>query len=149
MPHPGRVRIFIDRVRQYVNINMTPAEVEAAVDRAVDECIKEGILSEFLSKHRAEVKGMILTDYDEEKTMEMFKREFREDGYSEGLHIGYDKGVHDGEQRGYNKGTLDGEQSGRQLEMQRIALQMKNKGMSDDIIADILSITPEHLKEMI
>ena len=117
--------IFIDRVRQYVNINMTPAEVEAAVDRAVDECIKEGILSEFLSKHRAEVRGMILTDYDEEKTMEMFKREFREDGYS----AGYDKG--------------------RQSEMQRIALQMKTKGMSDDMIADVLSVTPEQLKDIL
>ena len=51
---------------------------------------------------------MILTDYDEEKTMEMFKREFREDGYSEGLQAGYDKGARDGEQRGYNKGEQNG-----------------------------------------
>ena len=88
---------------------------------------------------------MILTDYDEEKTMEMFKREFREDGYSEGLQAGYDKGARDGEQRGYNKG----EQNGRQLELQRIALQMKTKGMSDDVIADMLSVTPEQLKEIL
>ena len=84
---------------------------------------------------------MILTDYDEEKTMEMFKREFREDGYS----VGYDKGVHDGEQRGYDKG----EQNGRQLEMQRIAFQMKTKGMSEDMIADVLSVTPKRLKEIL
>ena len=88
---------------------------------------------------------MILTDYDEEKTMEMLKREFREDGYSEGLQVGYDKGARDGEQRGYNKG----EQNGRQLELQRIALQMKTKGMSDDLITDMLSVTPEQLKEIL
>ena len=137
--------IFVDRVRRYVKHNMSPSEIETAVDRAVDECIKEGVLTGFLSKHRAEVRDMILTDYDEEKTMEMLKREFREDGYSEGLQVGYDKGARDGEQRGYNKG----EQNGRQLELQRIALQMKTKGMSDDLIADMLSVTPEQLKEIL
>ena len=137
--------IFVDRVRRYVKPNMSPSVIEAAVDRAVDECIKEGVLAGFLSKHTAEVRDMILTDYDEEKTMEMFKREFREDGYSEGLQAGYDKGARDGEQRGYNKG----EKNGRQLELQRIALQMKTKGMSDDVIADMLSVTPEQLKEIL
>ena len=80
---------------------------------------------------------MILTDYDEEKTMEMFKREFREDGYSEGLQAGYDKG------------SREGEQSGRKLELQRIAIHMKTKGMSDEVIADMLSVTPERLNEIL
>ena len=76
---------------------------------------------------------MILTDYDEEKTMAMFKREYRQDGYSEGV------------QDGYNKG----EEIGRNLEKLNIAMNMKAKGMSDKEIADLLDVTPERLKEIL
>ena len=76
---------------------------------------------------------MILTDYDEEKTMEMFKREYRQDGYSEGV------------QDGYNKG----EEIGRNLEKLNIAMNMKAKGMSDKEIAELLDVTPERLKEIL
>ncbi len=125
--------IFIDRVRRYADMNMSSAEMEKAVDKAVNECIKEGVLADFLAAHKAEVKGMILTDYDEEKTMEMFKREYRQDGYSEGV------------QDGYNKG----EEIGRSLEKLNIAMNMKAKGMSDKEIADLLDVTPERLKEIL
>ena len=88
---------------------------------------------------------MILTDYDEEKTMAMFKREYRQDGYSEGRlegeRIGYSKGA----EVGYNKG----EEIGRNLEKLNIAMNMKAKGMSDKEIADLLDITPERLKEIL
>ena len=80
---------------------------------------------------------MILTDYDEEKTMAMFKREYRQDGYSEGLL--------EGEQIGYSKG----EEIGRNLEKLNIAMKMKAKGMSDKEIADLLDVTLERLKEML
>ena len=80
---------------------------------------------------------MILTDYDEEKTMEMFKREYRQDGYSEGRI--------EGEQIGYSKG----EEIGRNLEKLNIAMNMKAKGMSDEEIADLLDVTPERLKEIL
>ena len=113
--------IFVARVREYVRLSMDENKIEKAIDRAIDECINEGVLSKFLSVHKAEVKGMILTDYDEEKTMEMFKREFRQDGYEEGI-----------------KNTK-----------KDIAARLKEKGMSDDDIADTLSMTPEQLKEML
>ena len=129
--------IFIDRVRRYADLSMSAAEMEKAVDRAVNECIKEGVLFDFLTAHKAEVKGMILTDYDEEKTMAMFKREYRQDGYSEGRL--------EGEQIGYSKG----EEIGRNLEKLNIAMKMKAKGMSDKEIADLLDVTLERLKEIL
>ena len=104
---------------------------------------------------------MILTDYDEEKTMEMFKREYRQDGYSEGRlegeRIGYSKGEQigysRGEQIGYSKGAEvgynKGEEIGRNLEKLNIAMNMKAKGMSDKEIADLLDITPDRLKEIL
>ena len=133
--------IFIDRVRRYADLSMSAAEMEKAVDKAVNECIKEGILAKFLSMHKAEVTGMILTDYDEEKTMAMFKREYRQDGYSEGIQDGF----REGEQIGYSKG----EEIGRNLEKLNIAMNMKAKGMSDKDIADLLDVTQERLKEIL
>ena len=84
---------------------------------------------------------MILTDYDEEKTMAMFKCEYRQDGYSEGIQDGF----REGEQIGYSKG----EEIGRNLEKLNIAMNMKAKGMSDKEIADLLDVTPERLKEIL
>ena len=113
--------IFIDRVRRYADLSMSAAEMEKAVDKAVNECIKEGILAKFLSMHKAEVTGMILTDYDEEKTMAMFKREYRQDGFREG----------------------------EQEKEKSLAERFKAKGMSDKDIADLLDVTPERLKEIL
>lgn len=41
-------------------------KLEAAIDTAVEVCTENEILSDFLIKHRAEVKEMILSEYDEE-----------------------------------------------------------------------------------
>ncbi|MDY5905409.1 MAG: hypothetical protein SPJ45_00810, partial [Anaerovoracaceae bacterium] len=145
--------IFIDRVRRYADLSMSAAEMEKAVDRAVNECIKEGVLFDFLTAHKAEVKGMILTDYDEEKTMEMFKREYRQDGYSEGIQDGFREGEQigysKGEQIGYSKGEQVGYNKGEQEKEKSLAERFKAKGMSDKEIADLLDITPERLKEIL
>lgn len=58
--------------------------IEEAIDKAVTQCIQEGVLEEFLLVHRAEVKGMMLTEYNEKKTMELFKKEWYEDGWADG-----------------------------------------------------------------
>ena len=72
---------LIGLIREY-NKQM---DLHDAIDTAVDQCIEEGVLAEFLSSHRAEVKGMVLTEYDEKKTMEQFKKEWYEDGRKMGL----------------------------------------------------------------
>jgi hypothetical protein len=67
--------VFIGKIKTY-NKSMT---IENAVDKAAKKCIEQGILKEILMKHQAEVKDMILTEYDEEKTMRLFRKEFEED----------------------------------------------------------------------
>lgn len=42
--------------------------------------------------HKAEVKHMCITEYDEVKTMNMFKEEGREEGREEGLEEGREEG---------------------------------------------------------
>ena len=67
----------------YLNIREIPRE--QAVDEAVRECIGRGILGDFLKKHRAEVKNVILTEFDEELYRQLVYKEGREDGEAAGL----------------------------------------------------------------
>ena len=52
-----------------------------AIDAAVKECIEKDVLKDVLQKFRSEVIDMLLTEYDEAKTMNAF----REEGYASGL----------------------------------------------------------------
>lgn len=54
--------------------------LEEAIARAVDECIEKGVLADFLLEQKSEVIDVVLTEYDEEKTMQMFKRDAMEEG---------------------------------------------------------------------
>ena len=56
--------MFVELVRR--RLREIRGNPEEAVDMAVRESIKKGILADFLKKHRAEVKDVILTEYDQE-----------------------------------------------------------------------------------
>ncbi len=43
------------------------------------------VIKPFLMAHRAEVKGMLLTEYNEAETMELFKEEGRAEGEARGI----------------------------------------------------------------
>ena len=53
--------------------------LEAAIDAAINEMPDEFAIKEFLLQNKAEVKGMFLTEYDQEKVLEQERRdvEFR------------------------------------------------------------------------
>lgn len=69
--------ILIDTIRRY---KKTCETLEEAVNRSVNECMENNVLAEFLMEHKSEVIDMLLTEYNEEETMEMFKAEGREEG---------------------------------------------------------------------
>ena len=77
--------------------------MDKAIDAAVAQCIEEDVLADFLRAHQAEVKGMILTDYDEKKTLELFKKEWYEDGWADGRA----KGWADGRAKGWADGRAE------------------------------------------
>ena len=81
--------VFIERVRE----NLRTMEPAAAIRAAMEQCIEEGILSEFLSRRRAEVMNALLTEYDEEKVMKSLSGEFYEDGYNDGQKAGLTEGI--------------------------------------------------------
>lgn len=68
---------FVNRVKEYKKQGM---DKYTAVDMAVTYCIKHGILKDVLLKHRSEVVGMVLTEFNEE----VYKKGIFEEGYSQG-----------------------------------------------------------------
>lgn len=62
----------------------------------------EQISDPFLLAHPSEVKGMLLTEYNEAATMELF----REDGWQEGFLEGFLEGFREGYRKGFREGIL-------------------------------------------
>ena len=69
----------------YNNTKKATSEEELAgiIDAAITAMPSDFVIKPFLEEHRAEVKGMLLTEYDEVATMELFKEEGREEGKNE------------------------------------------------------------------
>lgn len=71
---------YVARIRTY----SAEMPLTDAVEKAIIECIHENILRDFLLKNRAEAKAMSIYEYDEEKTLRMFREEGYEDGERNG-----------------------------------------------------------------
>ena len=71
---------YVARIRTY----SAEMPLTDAVEKAITECIHENILLDFLLTNRAEAKAMSIYEYDEEKTLRMFREEGYEDGERNG-----------------------------------------------------------------
>ncbi len=93
----------VDSVRQYKKTD----NLEAAIDKTLDSMPDSFIIKPFLEEHRAEVKNMLLTEYDEAETLEMFKRDYLAEGRAEGLTEGMAKGLNEGMVKGEERERLN------------------------------------------
>ena len=75
--------------------NTWQLSLEEAVERAVDECMKEGILSEFLTKNRAEVISMSIFEYDKDEEEKKLRKAEYEAGVQAGMEAGMEAGRKD------------------------------------------------------
>ena len=66
---------------QEIRENGKTMEIEDAVGKALIDMPKEYVIKPFLDAHKVEVSGMLLTEYNEAETMELF----RKDGEKEGV----------------------------------------------------------------
>ena len=82
--------LLIDRIRGHQKAGKN---LDKAVDAAIDEMPDDSLLTKFLLAHRAEVKGMYLTEYDEEKERLRAIREGLNEGRAEGRIEGHKEGV--------------------------------------------------------
>ena len=97
---------FVDTVRLYQEIY----PFEDAMSFAIEHCIKEDILSDFLTKNRAEVMRMSIFVYDQEKHIRQEKDESHREGKEEGREEGRESMLRDlilrKVKKGYNLGEI-------------------------------------------
>ena len=83
--------------------------LETAIDRAIDAIPGDFIIKQYLETHRAEVKGMLLTEYNEAQAIELFREEGRAEGRVEGRAEGRLEGRAEGRVEGRAEGRVEGE----------------------------------------
>ena len=72
---------LIARIRFYQDQGF---DIQQSVDLAMDELSDDSVIKPFLIQNKAEVRRMCITEYDEVRTMNMFKEEGIEEGRLEG-----------------------------------------------------------------
>ena len=96
--------LFVEQVRKYAAF----LELNEAVDRAVNKCIRDGILSDFLSKHKAEVIAVSIFEYDEERELALMRKAIASEARKEGIAEGHAEGHAAGRTEGRREGILEG-----------------------------------------
>ena len=82
----NEMNLYEHQYTQYVEqvrYNSAGMPLEQAVEAAIEYCIRHDILKDFLLKQRAEVVKMSIFEYDEEREMELIRRDEREIGRQE------------------------------------------------------------------
>ena len=72
--------------------NRQTMKIEQAVDSAIQDMPEDFEIREFLIGHRAEVKDLCITEYNEAETMQMIREEGREEGREKGRKEGREEG---------------------------------------------------------
>lgn len=80
----GDYMTLIGYIREYQTEGLDPKD---AVDQAVQRCIAENILSGFLTKHRAEVMDVCITEFNEKAYADSIRREGEARGRKEGQNL--------------------------------------------------------------
>jgi len=94
--------VFIGLIRNYIS---QENDINTAVTLAINHAISHNILKEVLSVHTAEVRDMILTEYNEEQHIKNEKNISYDDGFNDGVECGIVQGVERGIEQGIIKGT--------------------------------------------
>ncbi len=76
------------------------------MERAVDEMPEDFVIKKFIVANRAEVKVMLLTEYNEEKVLKMERKEGWAEGKAEGKAEGRAEGLSEGIAVGRNEGKV-------------------------------------------
>ena len=104
---------FVAVTREYAN---KYDNREEAMNAAIEYCIGHRILEDILRKHRSQVLGSLLEEFDEKK----YARTLREEGYEAGRTDGYESGREAGYESGKADGFSAGAESGRMEKEQEL-----------------------------
>ena len=120
-----------------IRSNLKTMDKGEAVDSAIDYCIGNGILKDFLTNNRNEVRSMSLFEFDAEE----HEKAIKQIAYEEGELVGYNKG----ELAGYDKGEEAGAIRGRA----ELILSMFNSGKTPKQISDFCGLYLKEVKKII
>ena len=116
--------VFVHAVENGLSQDLSHAQ---AVTRAIRYCIQHNIMREYLLEHGSEVENMLLTEWNNDDALAVWKEEWKERYLEEGERRR--------EQKGKLAGLKEGEQKGEQ------------KKLRDNIVALRDLLTPEVLAE--
>ena len=120
-----------------IRSNLKTMDKGEAVDSAINYCIGNGILKDFLTNNRNEVRSMSLFEFDAEE----HEKAIKQIAYEEGELVGYNKG----ELAGYDKGEEAGAIRGRA----ELILSMFNSGKTPKQISDFCGLDLKEVKKII
>ena len=125
-----------------VNDNLAKGySLKRAITTAMSNCIERGVLADILLVNKAEVMGMLLTEYDEKKHMKAIRKEGYEDGLEEGIQKGIEKGIEQGLEQGIEKGI--------EQKLEELILKKITKGKNIDVIAEELEEDLETVRAIV
>ena len=123
----GEYSWLVDEIRKN-NTTKDEDSMSSAVDRAISDMPDSFVIKSFLELHRTEVKGMLLTEYNEAEAMELFREEGRAEGRAEGLAEGRAEGIIDTLISLVQNGLLSIKDAAAQLGITEVAFQQKMLG---------------------
>ena len=96
---------FIGEIRRNLQRGM---ELEKALGQAIEYCLAHGVLTDILRRSQAEVRRMLLEEYDEEAEREYLRKEAIEEGLERGIEQGIEQGMKLGIEQGIEQGMILG-----------------------------------------
>ncbi|MBQ6919035.1 MAG: hypothetical protein IJQ74_01775 [Synergistaceae bacterium] len=130
---------LIDSIRKNQKAGMN---LEGAVDASIALMLDDSLLKRFLLVHKAEVKGMYLTEYDEEKERKLAQKEAREEGFEEGREEGFEEGREEGRKKGLKEGLKEGQHK----EKERVATDMLKKNFPLAVVKEISRLSDDAIR---
>ena len=146
----GRNRKLLEACRPLKEYSWLVAEVrkdkeqggiESAIDKAITDMPENFVLKPFLVAHRAEVKGMLVAEYNEAETMELFREEGREEGRAEGRAEGRKEGRAEGRKEGRAEGRKEGRKEGRAEERRIFVEKLIGRGWTPQEAATFVGLS--------
>ena len=114
-------------------------EITEAAAAAIDTCIEKNILRDYLIKHKAEVTGMILTEYNEK----LHEQTLRKEGREEGIEEGFIKGRREGLEAGIEEGLIKGREKEQKKMAESVRNLMNNLNVSAEEAMELLGLSEE------
>lgn len=95
---------FISEIRKNLQRGMV---LEKALGQAIEYSLEHGILTDILRRSQAEVRRMLLEEYDEKAEREYLRKEAIEEGWKEGHRKGWKEGQKEGVEAGMKLGGFE------------------------------------------